>query len=145
MAAGMADRLWASDLVALWEAEKREGRKGCVMRVLEVHLNKKRLCVAGIGEDGVLNAMILHVMKNGKGETTLQIGGSISPVNENVTWNELLLKTGDTVQVRVRESLQVDNPVTRHRGDPTKEKAYQRRYVREMAKQLGWKVIPISK
>lgn len=115
------------------------------MRVFEVHLNKKRLCVAGIGEDGVLTAVVTHVIKNGKEENTLHIGGLISPDSEHVTWNELPLKTGDSVQVNIGVSRKIDNPVKRERGDPMKEKKYQRRYVREMAKQLGWKVIPSSK
>jgi len=33
------------------------------MRAFQVHLNKKRLCLAGIGDDGVMSAILSHLSK----------------------------------------------------------------------------------
>jgi hypothetical protein len=45
------------------------------MRAFEVYLNGKRLCTAGIGDDGVMNTMIDHVIGDGRDE-----GSSLSAV-----------------------------------------------------------------
>jgi len=35
------------------------------MRAFEVYLNSKRLCLAGIGDEGVLSTIVTHAVGNG--------------------------------------------------------------------------------
>jgi hypothetical protein len=107
------------------------------MIAFEVYLNGKRLCTAGIGDDGVLNA---DVVGNGRDEVYLRVGGLISPIDEHVTWRTLKVRTGDEVHVKVIETANVDKPQKRHRRDPAAEKRQTKRYVRAMAKQFGWQI-----
>src|SRR5260370_17682489 len=88
------------------------------MRAFEVYLNRKRLCVAGIGDDGVLNTMVDHVVGNGRNELYLRVGGLISPTMEHVLWRNQRLKAGDEVRVKIIESASSDRPKERHRRDP---------------------------
>lgn len=110
------------------------------MRVFEVYVNETRLCVAGIGEDGVLTTMICHVAGNGRNESYLRVGGLISRTQEHVLWRNRRLKTGDEIRVKILEAASVDRPKQRHRRDPKQELAAQKRYVRAMARKLGWEV-----
>lgn len=48
------------------------------MTALDVRVNGKRLCVAGIGDAGVMNAMIDHVIGNGRNEVLLRVGGYLA-------------------------------------------------------------------
>ncbi len=111
------------------------------MRAFEVYVNGKRLCVAGIGDSGVLNTMVDQVIGHGRNELYLRIGGLISTTEEHVVWRKLRLKTGDEVRVKIIESASIDRPRERHRRDPKQDLRAQKRYVREMARKLGWKVI----
>lgn len=110
------------------------------MRAFEVFVNGKRLCVAGIGDDGVLNTMLDHVVGNGRDEVFLRVGGLIGPAGEHVFWRTQALKTGDEVRVKVVETHSVDRPKERHRRDPKQELTAQKRYVRQMARKLGWQL-----
>ncbi|HYL74549.1 MAG TPA: hypothetical protein VEU96_10110 [Bryobacteraceae bacterium] len=110
------------------------------MRAFEVHVNGKRLCVAGIGDDGVLNTMVDHVVGHGMNELYLRVGGLISPTMEHVRWTRRRLKTGDEVRVKIIESGSTDRPRKRYRLDPKEDLRAQKRYVREMARKFGWKV-----
>jgi hypothetical protein len=110
------------------------------MRAFEVNLNGKRLCLAGIGDDGVLNAMVEHFVGKGWNYQTLLVGGLISPTGEHVTWKRRRLKIGDEVRIKIVESVSVDRPRERLRLDPRDEVKRQKKYVREMAKKFGWKI-----
>jgi hypothetical protein len=82
------------------------------MRAFQVYLNEELLCTAGIGDDGVLNAMITHVNGYGHGhnELSLRVGGLNSQKKEHVIWKSLDLKTGDEVRVRITDSDTIDEP-----------------------------------
>src|SRR5438874_2813293 len=111
------------------------------MRAFEVSLNGKKLCVAGIGEDGVLSTCLNWVTRGGVGDLFLQVGGLISPTEESVTWvRQKPLKVGDRVQFRIGDRKSVDEPIKRHRIDQVQRRREEKRYVREMAKRLGWTV-----
>lgn len=110
------------------------------MRAFEVYVNETRLCVAGIGGDGVLTATVDHVAGNGRDEMHLLVGGLISATQEHVDWRRRRLKTGDEIRVKIVEAASVDRPKQRHRRDPKEDLAAQKRYVREMARKLGWEV-----
>jgi hypothetical protein len=110
------------------------------MRAFEVYLNNKKLCVAGIGNDGVLTTNVVYVTGHGPAYCNLRVGGLLSPTSEHVTWRNQRLTVGDVVRVKIVESASVDRPRERHRRDPVQETKDLKRYVRKMAKKLGWKI-----
>jgi hypothetical protein len=75
-----------------------------------------------------------------EGELRLHIGGLISPVGEHVVWLDRDLKIGDEVCIRVMANAVVDRPRSRERRDPAKELRAKRKYVKDMAKEFGWKI-----
>jgi hypothetical protein len=110
------------------------------MRVFEVYLNNKKLCVAGTGGDGVLAAIIDQVTGKNRNELRLHVGGLVSPTSEHLEWRNLSLKLGDEVRVRIGNSGFATKPRKRWRVNPADDIKAQKRYVREMAKKFGWKV-----
>jgi hypothetical protein len=110
------------------------------MRAFEVHLNGKRLCLAGIGNDGVLTAIANWVVGDGRKDMWLRVGGLILPADEHISWPNWKLRVGDEIKIVVRETTSADKPPTRRRRDPRQELKDQKKYVRRMARELGWKI-----
>ncbi len=111
------------------------------MHAFGVYLNGKKLCVAGVGEDGVLTAIVDWVSKRGRPDMSLHVGGLFGSMKEHVHWvTRKPLRVGDRVQIRVMESRSVDKPSKRYKTDPAEELRSKKRYVRMMAKELGWKI-----
>ncbi len=110
------------------------------MRAFEVYLNNKRLCVAGIGGDSVLTAIISQVIKKGKKELRLHVGGLVSSTGEHWTWTNLGFKLGDEVRVTSVETERTNMPRKRIREDPKRDIEFKKSYVRNLAKELGWKI-----
>src|SRR5689334_17615787 len=92
------------------------------MRAFDVYLNGKRLCIAGIGEDGVLNAMVNCIVKNGADHMSMNVGGLKSSTEEHIRWNadRLMLGVGDEVLVKIIEAESVDKPQRIYRFDTQK-------------------------
>jgi hypothetical protein len=109
------------------------------MRAFEISLNGKRLCLAGVGKDGVLSTTITHVPFRKRRETRLYVGGITLPQDEHVFWKERILHLGDELRLKVVEKETVDVPRERVRRDHAAEAKAQKRYVRKMAKKFGWK------
>ncbi|HKW18279.1 MAG TPA: hypothetical protein VJO35_12300 [Terriglobales bacterium] len=87
------------------------------MRAFEISLNGKTLCVAGIGEDGVLSAIVDWVTKPDHGDLFLDVGGLISPRDEHVQWvRQKPLEVNDEIQVRIIETAHVDEPAQTNRS-----------------------------
>lgn len=110
------------------------------MRAFEVYLNGKRLCLAGIGDDGVLNTMVDHGVGKGWNQQTLRVGGLINATQEHVIWSRRRLKIGDEVRVKIVETASIDRPKERIRIDPKEDLKRQKQYVRDLAKKFGWKL-----
>ena len=121
------------------------------MPVFHVYLNGKKLSTAGIGDTGVLGAHVSWVRRRGERtlakkphgleeELRLQVSGLVTPTREHVRWIDRHLKIGDEVRIAVAEDTKVNRPRSRERQEPAKELARQKRYVRDMAKRLGWKI-----
>jgi hypothetical protein len=111
------------------------------MRALEVHLNGKRLCLAGIGDDGVLTASVVSVTGRDRADQVLEVGGLVGPTDENVSWTKgKALRLGDRIQIKLVEASAVDKPIERHRTDPKQRLKAKKNYVRMTAKELGWKI-----
>jgi hypothetical protein len=92
----------------------------------EVTVNEEAPAVAGTPEAGVLTAILSHV--SARSELTLEVAAMVSDPREHLDWIKRDLKVGDTVVVRVVESDSPDQPVVRHREEPSfaadQERAY---------------------
>ena len=110
------------------------------MRAFEIFLNSKKLCLVGVGDDGVLSAIVSWVTGKGRADLSLEVGGLISPARKHVKWIDQPLRLGDAIQVRIVEASSADKPIKKHRIDPALELRSKKSYVRMIAKQLGWKI-----
>lgn len=110
------------------------------MRAFRIALNGKRICLAGVGENGVLSTTITHVPFRKKRETRLYVGGLVLPQDEHVRWKQVNLHLGDEVRLKVVEAKTVDTPSARSRRDPQAEAKAEHRQLRALAKKLGYVV-----
>ena len=112
------------------------------MRALEVRLNGTKLCIAGVGEDGVITAIVSCVLRNGKHELTLDTGGISNATQQHLRWHELPIEVGDKIQVTVIESSKVDEPETRKPMQVTETEQLQaeKQLVMQLVKKFGWKI-----
>jgi hypothetical protein len=126
------------------------------MFCLEVFRNGERLCRAGIGEFGMLDAMVIWHRQDPERMARLRAQGWTGPdpvplelslsgaVNqpeglEHLEWLKLALEVGDEVRVLVLEADEADPPVSRHiPEDPTR--GMMEKFVRSHAEGLGWKI-----
>jgi hypothetical protein len=126
------------------------------MRAFRVSLNGKKLCTAGVGDDGVLTTNVTSVTgirnaSSGRSKSVqsedlfIQIGGLVSSRREHVSWLQRSLRVGDDVRIIVLERTSVDRPRSRKRRDSAEELRAQKKYVRQMAKRFGWQVVPLRK
>jgi hypothetical protein len=111
------------------------------MHAFEVFVNGKKVCVAGIGNDGVLTAIITHAPFRRRRESRLRVGGLISPLDEHVSWVEAMLRPGDEVRVKVVETEIVDKPSERFPRDPKFADKMEKRNLRILAKKWGWNLV----
>ena len=116
------------------------------MLALEVHVNGKRRCVAGIADDGAISAILSWVGRGRperglpKEEVHLHVGGLDSLKREHMDWLQQDLTAGDEVLVRVVDVRKVDAPLKGSRRPVDDSKRRQKAYVRRMAKQFGWQI-----
>jgi hypothetical protein len=117
------------------------------MRAFKISVNGKKLCVAGIGDEGVLSAIVDWVAgvrgKNrGDGNLSLHVGGLVNPTRVHVVWvAQKPLQVGDEIRVRVIETPTVDAPIEKSpQIDPADQLKAKKRYVRMAAKELGWRI-----
>ncbi len=122
------------------------------MPVFHVYLNGKKVSRAGVGDTGVVGAHVTWVRRRGEHtrakkpgsveeELRLEVGGLITPANERVRWVGRKLKIGDEIHVVIVEDAPVDRPRTHKRPDPAEDLRQQKRYVRQMAKKFGWRIL----
>ena len=109
------------------------------MRALNVSLNDKQLCVAGVGARGVLSAIVSWVAGDRGEDLFLQVGGLSN--GEHTDWvKQKPLQVGDEVRVRIVESESSDKAIKRTEGDLAEALNQKKNYVRRMANELGWKI-----
>jgi|SRR5579862_2013789 len=108
------------------------------MRALEIHLNGKRLCVAGTEQGTLFFSIACMENAQGRGEVGLGITG-LSPTNETVRWEQRALRMNDQIQVKIVETQTVDRPEVLQKT-PRDEREYEKRYVRRMANEFGWTI-----
>lgn len=115
------------------------------MTAFEVFLNDRRIAVAGVGSDGVLTAAVMWVGKvrdhagNRSEDLILHVGGLVRST-EHVRWRQPPLHIGDELRIRIVRRRTVDPPRARHRRKPAQEVQQKKRYVRRLAKELGWTI-----
>jgi len=114
------------------------------MRAFKISLNGKRLCLAGISDRGVLSAIVNQVAGDHGSDLFMEVGGLAN--EEHVAWiKQKRLGVGDEIRVKVVETGSVGTPAEKRRIHPAERRKSQKRYVRMMAKELGWKVETRSK
>jgi hypothetical protein len=117
------------------------------MTVFDVWLNERRLCRAGVGPDGVLNAIVSWVKLSGEAlaaarregrasdETRLHAGGLRA--DTHYTWVARSLKSGDRVTVVVNRAGRRDPPARTKRRDPARERRLERQYFERLKRKYG--------
>lgn len=114
------------------------------MRAFSISLNRKKLCLAGVGEHGVLSAIVNWVAGDHGSDLFIHVGGLAN--EEHIDWvKQKSLQVGDEIHVKIVEARSVDKPVGKRRIHPAETLKAKRQYVRRMAKELGWKIEPRSK
>jgi hypothetical protein len=109
------------------------------MRAFKVSLNGKKLCLAGVGEHGVLSAIVNWVAGDRGADLFMEVGGLAS--EEHVAWiRQKHLRVGDEIRVKIVDAGSVDRPVEKRRVHPAETIRAQKHHVRMMAKKLGWKI-----
>ena len=108
------------------------------MRAFEIHLNGKKLCVAGL-EGGTLNFFVgCSENRQGRGGVGLNMTG-ILPTLATVRWLHRGLRMNDEVCLKVVESAKSDRYKIMQEA-PADERKYKKAYVRRMAKEFGWSI-----
>jgi hypothetical protein len=121
------------------------------MIAFEIYLNNQKLCRAGIGDSGVLSAIVTRAattMTTGTRNESLflNVGGLITPEGEHVSWiNQKPLAVGDEIQVSIVEADSVDEHRRRDPADDARLRQAKEDQVRRSAKELGWKIEVPSK
>ena len=109
------------------------------MRAFKISLNGKNLCLAGVGARGVLTAIVDWVAQDRGEELSLQVGGLAN--EEHLEWTrQKRLRVGDEIRVKIVEAASVDKPVKIKPIDPTEALKAKKRYIRMVAKELGWHI-----
>src|SRR5262245_41821304 len=128
------------------------------MLCFEVYRNGEKLCTAGVGDFGVLTAILTwvshHPAKLAKWAaegvpetepTTLELtvgglGRDDSDTTEHLKWVESNLEVGDEIRMRVVEVLSSDPPLRRYQDDPEWVELQKKEYVRKTAQEFGWEI-----
>ena len=127
------------------------------MVAFEVFRNDERLCVAGVGDYGVLIACVNWVahspekleLRKAAGisdqqptELNVQVSGlqsdEATPLHKE--WTDTILRVGDQIKIHVIDAPQVDPATAEHRDQPGDVLEQKRAYVRQYAKELGWEI-----
>lgn len=91
------------------------------MIAFEVFVNGKKLCVAGVGDEGVLTSVLTFVRRShsqpaaeeSPGRIDLHVGGLVSypdHSSQHVDWLNQDVAVGDEITIRVVETEMIDEP-----------------------------------
>jgi len=115
------------------------------MPTFEVSLNGKKLCTAGVGDDGVLTVIVMSqirgISQRAKEDLRLDVGGLIGSTREYLDWQkQRKLRLGDEIKIKIAEAEVASKPRRREREDPTFGAKAEARYLENAARRLGWKI-----
>jgi len=108
------------------------------MRAFEIHLNGKKLCVAGMERGQLLFSIACVENKQGRGDVGLGMTG-ISATRDTVRWQQRSLQMNDKVQIKIVEAKTADAFEVLQKA-PLDSRKYEKAYVRSMAKEFGWTI-----
>ena len=110
--------------------------------VLDVYLNDRKLCRAGVGTTGVLSAIVSWVKLEGPAAATarrlnrpleeahLHVGGLRA--NTHRFWSQRALVDGDRISVVLSRAARWDRPTREKRHDPERQHQQERAYYRRL-------------
>ena len=110
--------------------------------VFDVYLNDKKLCRAGVGATGVLNAIVSWVKLEGEAASTarrigapgeeahLHVGGLRKDTHRS--WERRALVDGDRVTIALARARRWDSPAHTTRNDPADRERQERAYYRRL-------------
>jgi hypothetical protein len=116
------------------------------MTAIEVHVNGKKQCIAGIARDGVVSAILSWVGRGNeypelpREDVSLRVGGLDSKRDEHVDWLTREMGVGDEIVLRIVDVRKPDPPRKGSRRSAGGTRRRQKAYARRMAKQFGWKI-----
>ncbi len=113
------------------------------MRAFEIHVNGRRLCVAGLEEGMMLFSVACADNKHGRGSVGLSMTG-MSLTHETIQWQTGTLGMDDEVRLRIIETSKADKYDVLQKA-PRDARNYEKKYVRRMAKEFGWTIQAGSK
>jgi hypothetical protein len=102
----------------------------------EVSVNGKRLALAGVGDRGVLTAILSWVSQpeNNRAELMLELGGLTA--DEHKRWPDKSLAVGDHLEVIIVEAPWPDVPTIEPRAK-ARDEAEERRYYERLKAKYG--------
>lgn len=122
------------------------------MIALKVTHNGQPVCVAGIGDIGVITSHVTWVHSfnyrtepdgepSERVELSLHVGGIDTPMNEYRTWDTPPIKVGDTIAVEIVETGDTTPHADVHTYDQAGNAENERAYVRKKAREYGWSIV----
>ena len=113
------------------------------MRAFEIHLNGKKLCVAGLETGDLRFWVACGENKQGRGGVGLDMTGML-PTLETVRWQHRELRMNDAILLKIVESPKADKYKTMQKA-PRDPRKYEKAWVRRIAKEFGWTIQPGAK
>ena len=115
------------------------------MIAFEVYVNGEKLCTAGIGDLGVLSAILSWtrvLTESNKPEESLDlaISGLDSSTERYPKWLRKPVAVGDAIRIQIVNSDLVDLPIREDTHVEVDHEDNAKKYVRSMAKEWGWKL-----
>jgi uncharacterized C2H2 Zn-finger protein len=108
------------------------------MRAFEIHVNGKKLCVAGL-KHGTLNLFVgCTENKHGRGDIGLNMTGTLLNL-DFVRWTHQRLDKDAEVRLKIVETRRADKPEFLHKA-PRDPLSSEKAYVRRKAKEFGWTI-----
>jgi len=144
--------------MSLEVGKKEEERGESAMLGYNVYRNNERLCVAGVGDFGVLTACVTwvgysperlvrwaadRISERQPVELALHVGGLKSDDREpglHLRWIDANVRVGDEIKIQVIDVAQVDAATTEFHDDPETDFEAKKNYVRQLARELGWEI-----
>jgi len=111
----------------------------------KVFRNNEPLCLAGVGDSGVLTTTVSWVggQHREAASIDLSVGGLATPHGRprtHLRWVDVPLEAGDEIRVQVVDLPEADPPNTRHDDDPAANLEHLKDYIRREAERLGWRI-----